>query len=80
MRKTKSVIIFIIAIIILSIVVFAGCSSIKTSNNSIASTKIFYLSTLKTLISDKTITQTQSKQVFEKVLKNGKYFKLLKKR
>jgi len=36
MRKTKSALISIIAI--LSIVVFAGCSSIKTSNNSIAST------------------------------------------
>jgi len=67
MGKTKSALIFIIAITILSIVAFIGYSFVKTSNNSIGITKPFYLSTLKTLVSDKTITQAQSKQVFEKI-------------
>ncbi|MCB2295780.1 hypothetical protein LGK95_20095 [Clostridium algoriphilum] len=35
MRKTKSALIFIIVITILSIVVFVGCSSMKSSNKLI---------------------------------------------
>jgi len=70
MRKTKSALILIIAITILSILVFVGCSSMKTSNNSIAITKTIYLGTLKTMVSDNTITQTQSDKVLAEVLNN----------
>jgi len=70
MRNSNSTLIFILAITILSIVVFVGCSPMKTSNNSIAITKTFYLGTLKTLVSDKTILQTQSNQVLAEVLRN----------
>ena len=52
MRKTKSALIFIIVITILSIVVFSGCSSMKSSNKSITITKTLYLGTLKTMVSD----------------------------
>ena len=74
MGKTKSTLIFIITI--LYIVVFTGYSFMKISNNSIGITKPFYLSTLKTTVSDKKITRTKSKQIFEEVLKNGDYFEM----
>jgi len=70
MRKTKSALIFIIVITILSIVVFAGCSSMKSSNKSITIAKTIYLGTLKTMVSDKIITQTQSDKVLVEVLNN----------
>lgn len=42
--------------------------SIKPSNNSIVITKTIYSGTLKTLVSDKIITQTQSDKVLVEVL------------
>ena len=50
MKNAKSALILIIAITILSILVFLSCSSIKSSNNSSAITKTFYSGTLKTSV------------------------------
>ena len=56
-------------IVSLSILIFVGCSSVVTP---IAITKTVYSNTLKILVSDGTITQTQSNKVIGVVLSNMK--------
>ena len=56
-------------IVSLCILIFVGCSSMETP---IAITKTIYSNTLKTLVDEGTITQTQSNKVLGEVLSNMK--------
>ena len=69
MRNLKSVLILILIVTALSGSVLFGYTR-KTSNNSVVTTQKFYSDTLKTLVFDNTITQSQSNSVLLKVLQN----------
>jgi|GEM_PF-2475191 len=70
MESIKSTLILILIVTALSVSILIGCNFTKPSNNSVVTPETFYSDALETLVSDKTITQTQSNQVFLKVLQN----------
>ena len=84
MKNTKTASIFII--VSLSIMLFSGCSSMKSTTKKTTMTpktavnntvkvitedmQMLYSDSLKALVTAKTITQTQSNKVMEEVTKN----------
>ena len=68
MRNSKCFLIFIITI--LSILVFAACNSTNIPTVMSPRIKIIYSNTLKELVTEHIITQTQSEKVLEEVKKN----------
>ena len=68
MKSLKSALILIKTVLYISVSI--GCNFTKTSNNSVVTPQTFYSDTLKTLVLDKTITQSQSDLILLKVLQN----------